>query len=888
MKKKIKSLSILSIVITSTLCSLPCIQNEALTFRKVQASIWSDPTEQTPFAFETNQTNQTNVKTKKEHFKLKRSQLDSDVYIPIHRQIGVQHLDPISIEVDSQVGVGMNTPQKFIIEVEKEHNTNTTSKLEETKTNNPSEFAELNTSNPNELELHKTNTTSKLKESITNTSIIRTNLQRLVDEINENYPNIKIEKEFQTVFYGLSISMEQPQTNLAILEKIKRMPGVKSIHPTTIYTAKLDESVPFIGGDAIRHYFDNNQQHLTGKGIKVGVIDTGIDYNHPDLQKNYQGGFDLVDDDHDPMETVKAQGETTLHGTHVAGIIAANGRVKGVAPEAEIYAYRALGPGGIGTSDQVIAAIEKAVDDGMDIINLSLGSAVNGPDYPTSIALDRAVEKGVIAVTSNGNSGPNLWTVGSPGTSQKAISVGASTPPIKIPYITLNSIPEKVISMQSLHGAAQWNLTKDYEIIDGGLGTIDDLTEVEAEGKAEVKGKIILMERGKIPFSEKVKNASQKGAKAVLIFNNEKGSFTGALQEKIEIPAGSISREDGVFIKQELKKGKKYLDTKTRKIQDQIADFSSRGPVTHSWTIKPDVVAPGVEIDSTIPDGYLALRGTSMASPHVAGAAALIKQAHPDWTPMQVKAALMNTAKPLQAENGNPYIPSEQGAGRIQVDKAIAAAVLAYPGSLAFGAIDSIDSKERTSTNFVKKSIEITLENKSTETEKVTFRQPRHKKGLRWTMPLSFYIAPNEKKTVAIAIEVVPTEATNGLHFGTITVDTSTSSISLPYLYVIGDPNHPRVSGFSFEEDDVENSIYKCELYLPEGAEELGVALFEPATLKYVGLLIQRNNVDRGVFEQLLTREEIPYQDGVYHVVVYAVQGGIESIQHSQLELNSK
>jgi len=103
------------------------------------------------------------------------------------------------------------------------------------------------------------------------------------------------------------------------------------------------------------------------------------------------------------METTKVG--ATLHGTHVAGIIAANGRMQGVAPEADIYAYRALGPGGQGTTEQVIEAIERAVEDGVDIINLSLGNSVNGPDWPTSEALDKAVELGVVAVTSNGNSG---------------------------------------------------------------------------------------------------------------------------------------------------------------------------------------------------------------------------------------------------------------------------------------------------------------------------------------------------------------------------------------------------------------------------------------------------------------------------------------------------
>lgn len=701
-------------------------------------------------------------------------------------------------------------------------------------------------------------------ESKKNKYIIEIDDQRVITKIKEQYPSIKVDKVFNKVLQGITIVGTEEE-----IEKITGLPGVKQVHPTSTYKVELDDSVPFIGGTLLRGEFDENDQRLTGKGIKIGVIDTGIDYTHPDLQRNYKGGFDLVDEDEDPMETVKSQGETTMHGTHVAGIIGANGKYLGVAPDAEIYAYRALGPGGFGTSDQVIAAIEKAVEDGMDIINLSLGSSVNAPDYPTSIALDKAVENGVIAVTSNGNSGPGLWTVGSPGASEKAISVGASTPPLEIPVLELELVPNKSIILQPLQGSVPWNLSKSHKLVYGGLGYKEELQEV--------KDKIVLVERGEIPFTEKVKNAYNKGAKAILIFNNEEGLFSGGLEEAITIPAVALSREDGLFLKKELENGHEWAVTKGRKVKDRLANFSSRGPVTHTWAIKPDVVAPGVKIKSTIPDGYVSLQGTSMASPHVAGAAALVKQAHPDWNPEQVKAALMNTAKPIVDDAGKLYNPYEQGAGRIQVDKAVKAKVLAYPGSLAFGELEEKSGiTERTAT--------ITIENKSGIAQKISFESPGFEAGIKWQLPLSFYLEPMKKKKVSLAVILDTDKIAEGIHYGSVKIElTSGDKIQLPYLYVVGDANHPRVMGFSFEKEDEEDDIYKYEVYLPEGADEMGIVLFNPATLKYVGYLRHERNVKRGLQEVEMHRNELPFADGEYKVIVYATQNGKETVEEGTI-----
>ena len=267
---------------------------------------------------------------------------------------------------------------------------------------------------------------------------------------------------------------------------------------------------------------------------------------------------------------------------------------------------------------------------------------MNGPDLPLSVALNNAVDHGIIAVTSSGNSGPNSWTVGSPGTASKAISVGASTPTMEIPYIEIRG---DRIRLEPLQGSIQWGLDRSYELVDGGLGKKEELKNA--------KGKIVLLERGELTFSEKVSNAEKAGAlpSSFIIIQTE--PLIGNLSQTSTIPVMGMTKKNGLKLKENIEKKSDLIKTIIIEEKDTLADFSSRGPVTSTWEVKPDLLAPGVAINSTVPAGYLSLHGTSMAAPHVAGACALIKQAHPDWGPEKVKAALMNYAKPLNNEKGN-------------------------------------------------------------------------------------------------------------------------------------------------------------------------------------------------------------------------------------------
>ncbi|MFD2446779.1 S8 family serine peptidase [Bacillus sp. CGMCC 1.16607] len=678
------------------------------------------------------------------------------------------------------------------------------------------------------------------------------------------YRGLKLRYIFSEVLKGFSVKGPTEQ-----IEKLRRQTEVLDISPIQTYKVESTESIKLIGGERIRGYYDQHNNRLTGKGVTVGVIDTGVDYSHPDLRRNYGGGHDLVDGDKDPMETTSAQGEPTLHGTHVAGVIAANGKMKGVAPEAKIIAYRALGPGGSGTTEQVLAAIEQAVKDKVDIVNLSLGNNVNGPDLPISLALNKLTEKGIVAVTSSGNSGPNKWTVGSPGTAAKAISVGASTPILKVPYILIEGTRGK-IKLEPMIGGDKWIKDRSQEMALGGIGLKVQLKNV--------KGKIVLIKRGKITFTEKAINAVRAGAAGVIIYNNTSGDFIGNLQVDVGIPVASISKKAGNQIEQQIKRGQHHMKIIEEEEQDVLAAFSSRGPVTRTWEIKPDVLAPGVAIHSTVPGGYLSLQGTSMAAPHVAGACALIKQAHPDWSPEQIKAALMNSALPLEKSTNEWYRTFEQGAGRIQIEEAINSESIISPGSLQFGKFQVNDQHHSHRSR-------LKIENVSQKTVFYSFDVPKKIQGMTWHLPMSFSLQPGEKRSVDIQLEVDPTNFKEKIQDGYLKVNANSKKISLPFIYVLEEPDYPRVMGFEIGAGDKENTL-RYQVYLPGGAEEFGIALFDPEDYRFISYLDWDRNVKKGMLEKELSLNQAPKQ-GVYLAKVFAKKSNKEDMVETMIEIGS-
>ncbi len=515
---------------------------------------------------------------------------------------------------------------------------------------------------------------------------------------NDSQVKVKIGNEFFNVFNGITMSIPANK-----LPEIAKMPQVKTIWNNK--EVKLPESnmidpkagpkdgIIQIGADRL------HDENINGEGIKVGVLDTGIDHNHPELKGVYKGGYDFVNNDDDPMETtykdwkaanasqgypeiIQGSSYYTSHGTHVSGTIAAGGeesKAKGVAPNVDLHAYKVLGPYGSGQTAWILAGIDKAVQDGMDVINLSLGASVNDPLSPTSVAINNAAKAGVIPVVAAGNSGPNESTLGSPGTSPLAITVGASDTNLTIPIFE-GSIQSNNINIKLLANSYDFDLdslkAQSFEMVNCGLGKVDDFAN------KDLTGKIAVIQRGELSLNEKIANAKQAGAKLVFIYNNVEGHINAYLEEGYNyIPTFNLTKADGEALINNIESNKTFtFNSITSEIQqgDKLADFSSRGPVGLTSEIKPDVVAPGVNIYSTYPEfindkedgedyskAYAKISGTSMATPHVTGVVALMlddAQKHGEKMSVEdVKTALMNNAEKL---NGD-YSVYEKGAGRV-------------------------------------------------------------------------------------------------------------------------------------------------------------------------------------------------------------------------------
>ncbi|MBI2127520.1 MAG: S8 family serine peptidase [Nitrosarchaeum sp.] len=442
-----------------------------------------------------------------------------------------------------------------------------------------------------------------------------------------------------------------------------------------IFHTYLDRSVPFIGGDIPR------LEGIDGDGIKIAVIDTGVDFNHPDLfgwgpDGKVIGGYNFIQEGEPPLDT-------NGHGTQVAGIIAADGQLVGVAPKAKILAYKVSENGEAVSSDLIIKAIDRSIEDGADIINISLG--VNKTNASIEHAVNRALEKEIFVVVAAGNDGPTPQTIGSPGRNYGSVTVGATYNNLTSSLVATLEVNEKPYTVIPMVGSSKLNEPIVGKIIFGGYGKEIDLRGINATDS------ILLVERGSdikgdlLYFSTKEKNAASAGAKALIVYNNEPGIFLGELihefvesDYKPQIPVVSIDREEGLEIKESLQEENK-ASLHLFYNPDFVAHFSSRGPVSPFY-IKPDIVAPGAYINTTQSNGgYNFTSGTSFAAPHVSGAAALLLEKYPSIHHHEIKSLLLTTTEPVSDAYGQEFSLNDSGSGRLNIAKAFQAKLIITP-----------------------------------------------------------------------------------------------------------------------------------------------------------------------------------------------------------------
>jgi len=454
--------------------------------------------------------------------------------------------------------------------------------------------------------------------------------------------------------------------------------------------------------------------------MKIGIIDTGIDFTHPFLTDNSlvpPAGYpkcDALDSTvHQANTSCKYVSDKVIvakmfctqpvcvafdaqakqdHGSHVSGIAAGVANtcapfvgctMSGVAPKAFLGNYNVF-PGNVtnANSIDIAAAVDAAVADGMDVLNLSLGGTPTSND-PLVTAVDNAVDAGVIVAIAAGNAGPGPGTIESPGIADKVITVGASTNPHFV------GIPVTVPGLGTFGAAlGQFN---NFGMVNNSPYSPTTPTNGCTAITNNISGQIALIARGACTFSTKIRNAQNAGATGVLVYNSVAGDPTAMATDgtpnQPTIPAAMVSHNNGLAMASATTQTVSIDGTNQQEFftdgpsADILAGFSSVGPALIKNQIlrevKPDVVAPGVNVYSSIlmtscaqPPCFAFFQGTSMGTPHVAGSAALIKQLHPNWSPEQVKSALENSAKrPVGSSTSNTPLtnPMSRGGGRIDL-----------------------------------------------------------------------------------------------------------------------------------------------------------------------------------------------------------------------------
>lgn len=550
----------------------------------------------------------------------------------------------------------------------------------------------------------------------------------------------EVTAQMQSAYNGIQATL--PANEIAA---VAELPGVVAVHSAGRHTIDNAVSVPFLG---VPQVWKNTG--YTGQGVKVAIIDTGIDWTHADFggagtveayeaafavsdqpadpayfgpdAPRVKGGIDLVGDDYnaDPgsasYQPIPKPDSNPLdcngHGSHVAGTTGGSGvnadgstytgpyddttaaqtfRVgPGVAPQVDLYGVRVFGCDG--STDVVVAAIDWAVENGMDVINMSLGSTWGRGDDPDAVAASNAVGAGVVVVASSGNSGHNPYMTGSPGTGDGVISVSAVDSSESFPgaMITVNGTAIEGINANGaeLAGLGELTVVRLADI----AGTAENealgcsTAAYTANGVVADGNQLAVSVRGTCARAARAIYAEQAGAAASLMVNNVDAlpPYEGQITSNPD--TGEPFDVTIPFLGVKSSNGPAFVTGATATVEGGVianpgfrnyASFTSSGPRSGDGAITPDVAAPGVSIASAgvgTGDAASILSGTSMAAPHVAGVAALTVQSHPTWSAQQVSSAVVSTADPEKVAGQSLTLG---GVGLVDTAQAVATQVTA-------------------------------------------------------------------------------------------------------------------------------------------------------------------------------------------------------------------
>lgn len=659
------------------------------------------------------------------------------------------------------------------------------------------------------------------------------------------------------------------------VEELRRLPGVRRTDYLPPIPRHLNRALDLsnvraawnrVGGPA-----------GAGAGVKIGVIDSGIDHEHPALRdpsltpppgypkcvprdcpwtsnkvivaRSYvemlaagtppNPAEDSRPDDLTPRDRVG-------HGTALA-VIAAGREVKtpsatisGVAPKAFLGNYKVFGSPGVNDytyGDAIIAALEDALGDGMDIVTLSLGTpALYGPldtgaactarpGEPCDVrawAVENAVKAGMLVIASAGNDGdfalkyPALGSVNTPGTAPAALTVGATTNGhVWFSSVRVNAAdaPAGLRNIRARFGDGP----RPTQPITAPLRDVerfgDDGRACRALPAGALTGAVALIQRGDCTFALKVLNAENSGAVGVVIYQLEgqEGIFSPAGLAGTGIPAAMIANSTGKLLKSFLatRPGVPVtLDptlTAWEAPADEMAFFSSRGPSLGENGVKPELVAVGTDLFTATqtydpnsemwdPSGYTAVDGTSFAVGLAAGAAAMVKQRNPAFTPAQVKSALVNNANPQVLDDGRTAPVTAAGAGKLDAAAALETSLTVEPATLSFGVLTPASlgsSRTLTLKNAGNARVSVRL-------SVVPPRQPAQAQPVLSTATAS--LDPGASTQIAVRLE--GSMPSPGSYEGEVRIEGAARPLRVPYLYIVSDNmpyNAYPLLGYDFE-----------------------------------------------------------------------------------------